>query len=115
MIYQFALIKTPINFLVISFLCHFINSQSITIISAKSKTARRKYSNETISIIITLPNARKLHGKIANYIKISKLIITKILQQALKNLNKRYYKTRYVGQFIKLNVYSQKVLICHIE
>ena len=51
------------NFSVISFLCHFTNSQPITIMPAKPKTA---HSNETISVILAIHSAGKSHGKIAD-------------------------------------------------
>lgn len=45
----------------------------------KSKTARREHSNKTISVILVLHSTGKLHGKIADYVKISKSIVTRIL------------------------------------
>ena len=107
--------ETPTNFSVISFLCHFTNSQPITIIPAKYKTVRREYLNETILVILVLYSAGKLYGKIANYIKISKSTVITILQWASKNPNKSYCKTKHIGQSTKLNTRSQRALICHIE
>ena len=110
-----ALTEAPTNFSVISFLCHFTNSQPITIMPAKPKTARREHSNETISVILALHSAGKLYGKIADYVKISKSTVTRILQQASKNPNKLYYKIKRIGRSTKLNARSQRALICHIE
>lgn len=104
--HQSALTEAPTNFTVILFLCYFTNSQSITIMPAKPKTAKREYSNETISVILTLHNARKSHRKIADYIKISKLIVSRILQQTSKNSNKPYYKTKRIRWSIKLYAWS---------
>lgn len=61
-----------------------MNSQPIIIMSAKFKIARKKYLNEIISVIIILNSTKKLHKKIANYIKISKLTIIQILQKSVK-------------------------------
>lgn len=47
----------------------------------------------TILVIFALNSIRKLYRKIANYLKIPNLIITKILQLASKNLNILYYKS----------------------
>lgn len=79
MIYRFALTKAPINFTVILFLCHFTNLQPITIVFMKSKTVRKEHLNETISVILTLHSVGKSHGKIADYVKIPKLKVTRIL------------------------------------
>lgn len=77
--HQFVLTKAFINFLIILFLYQFINSQPIIIMSAKLKIVKKKYSNKTILIIFILYSMRKLHKKIANYIKIPKLIVIRIL------------------------------------
>ncbi len=110
-----ALTKVFTNFAVISFLCHFTNSQPITIMFAKSKTARREHSNETISVILTLYSAGKSHEKMADYVKIPKLTINRILQWASKNPNKLYRKTKRIRQSTKLNARSQRTLIYHVE
>ena len=110
-----ALTEAPTNFSVISFLCHFTNSQPITIMPAKPKTARREHSNETISVILALHSAGKSHGKIAEYVKIPKSTVTRILQRASKNPNKPYRKTKRVGRSTKLNARSQRALIRHVE
>ena len=107
-----ALTEAPTNFSVISFLCHFTNSQPITIMPAKPKTARREHSNETISVTHALDSAGKSHGKIADYVKISQSTVTRILQRASKNPNGPYRKTKHVGRSIKLNAWSQRALIC---
>lgn len=82
---------------------------------AKPKTAKRKHSNEIILVIFVWHSAGKLHKKIANYIKIPKLTVTRILQRGSKNPNKPYHKTKHVAQSTKLNAWSQRALICHIE
>lgn len=56
-----------------------MNSQPIIIMLAKSKITRKKYLNKTISVIIIINSTNRLYSKIANYIKISKSTITKIL------------------------------------
>lgn len=62
----------------------------------KLKAARKKYLNKTILVILVLHNTRKLHKKVADYIKIPKLIVIKILQYISKNSNKSYYKIKYI-------------------
>lgn len=57
----------------------------------------------------------KSYKKIAGYVKSLKLRITRILQKMSKDPNKPYCKTKSIWQYIKLNVGSQKVLICHIK
>ena len=73
------LTKASINFTIILFFCHFTNWQLITIMPTKPKTVKKKHSNKIILVIFILYSIKKLHKKIANYIKILKLIITKIL------------------------------------
>ncbi len=73
---------------------------------SKPKTARKKHLDETISVILTLHSTRKSHLKIANYVKISKLTVTQIIQYASKNLNILYRKTKRIGQSTKLNAWS---------
>ncbi len=114
-IHRSALTEAPTNFTVILFLCHFTNSQPITIMPTKPKTTRREHSNETISVILALHSTGKSHGKIADYVKISKLTVTRILQRASKNPNEQYYKTKCIGRSNKLNAWSQRVLIHHVE
>ncbi len=115
MMHQSALTKALTNFTVISFLCYFTNSQPITIMPTKPKTARREHSNKTISVIPALHTAGKSHGKITNYVKIPKLTVTRILQRASKNSNKLYRQTKRIGRSTKLNAQSQRVLIRHVE
>lgn len=79
MINQFILIKALTNFLIISFFCYLANFQSIIIMFVKPKTTKKNHSNKIVSIIFVLHSIEKLHGKIANYIKIPKLTIGKIL------------------------------------
>lgn len=43
---------------------------------AKPKNGKKEYSNETILVTLALHGMRKLHRKIADYIKILKLTIT---------------------------------------
>lgn len=74
-----------------------MNSQPIIIIPTKPKTVRKKHSSETILVIFALYNIRKSQIKIANYVKIPKLIVIKILQLMLKNPNKLYSKTKHIG------------------
>ena len=57
--HQSVLTEAPTNFSVNSFLCHFMNSQPITIMPAKPKTARRENLNKTISVILALHSAGK--------------------------------------------------------
>ena len=76
------------------------------IMSTKPKTARREHSNEIISVILALHNTGKSHGKIADYVKITKSIVTKILQRASKNPNESYCKTKHVRRSTKLNARS---------
>lgn len=92
--HQSAFNQAFTNFIVILFFCHFTNLQIITIILSKPKTERKKHLDETILIIIILYNTRKLHLKITNYVKISKLIVMQIIQYISKNLNVSYYKTK---------------------
>lgn len=65
----------------------------------------------TILVIFALNSIRKLYRKIANYLKIPNLIITKILQLASKNLNILYCNIKLVVQFIRLNTQFQRILM----
>ncbi len=107
--------KAPTNFTIISSLCHFTNSQPITIMPLKPKTARSEHLDESILVIFALHSMGKSHSKIANYVKVPMLIVTQIIQHALKNPNIPYRKTKRIGQSTKLNTRSQRVLLCHIE
>ncbi len=105
----------PTNFTVISSSCHFTNSQPITIMPSKPKTARREHSDEIISVVLALHSTGKSHSKIADYAKIPKSTVTRIIQRASKNPNIPYRKTKRVGQFTKLNARSQRALLQHVE
>ena len=107
--------EAPTNFTVISYLCHFTNSQPITIMPSKPKTVRREHSGETISVVLALHSAGKSHAQIADYVKIPKSTVTRLIQRASQNPNEPYRKTKRVGRPTKLNARSQRALLRHIE
>lgn len=107
--------EAPTNFTVISFLCHFTISQPITIMPSKPKTVRREHSSEAIPAILALHSTGKSHAQTADYVKIPKSTVTKLIQRVSKNPNEPYRKTKHVRRPTKLNARSQRALIRHIE
>lgn len=83
--------------------------------ACETKNRKEEHSNETISVILALHSAGKSQGKIADCVKIPKSTVTRILQRALKNPNEPYRKTKRVGRSTKLNAWSQRALIRHVE
>lgn len=94
---KIAFSKTFTNITIILSFCYFTNLQLIIIIFSKLETIKKKYLNETNFVIFVLYSIEKLYLKIANFVKIPKLIIIQIIQCKSKNSNILYYETKNIG------------------
>lgn len=79
---QHCLDKLLSTFKQFSFKCHFTNSLQKSIMPSKPTILRRKYSDETLEIILAFCEVGKLYTQIANQVKVSKLSVIDIIHQA---------------------------------
>ncbi len=91
-----AFSEAPTNFTLISFLCHFANSSSITTVPFKPKTVRREHSSETISVVIALQRVGKSHAQIKLQSQLWLIGLHAIL-------NRRIVKPSGQGRLLDLN------------